>query len=96
MKAPVLVLVLNILGIFLAFVMMIFYILYEKKMLTAKVMTRIWTIFGITGIAYGIFVLSIERIIREVYPERYSIGAWIIISCGIIILMRVVIKKIRK
>ena len=84
--------IINILGLVLAILMCIFSILSTKRKLKPKIARIIWTIFGIAAVAYGSYILSVKEILREVFPQRhYSIGGWIAISIGAIILISILL-----
>lgn len=82
--------IINILGLVLAILLSIFCILSIKRKLEPKIIKIIWTIFGIAAISYGIYILSVKEILREIFPQKnYSIGGWIAISIGIIFVLTV-------
>ena len=85
----------TILGSAVALAMIIFWVLYEKGKLKPKVMEVVYACFGITMIGFGVYALFMKEILREAFPEEhFSVGAWIVISIGIIILIQLVIKKL--
>jgi hypothetical protein len=82
--------IINILGWVLAILFGIFCILCTKRKLEPKIIKIIWTVFGIAAISYGVYILSVKEILREVFPHKhYSIGGWIAISIGIIFLLTI-------
>lgn len=94
MKPAVLILITNSLGLSLGLTMIVSYILYTKGKLKPKALKRVLAGFGITGIAYGVYVLLAAQTMGEAFPkERYSVGAGIVISIGVFILLRLVFEK---
>jgi hypothetical protein len=78
----------NIFGWTLAVIGVIFAILSERGRIAPRLGNIIRIFFGIAFISYGIYVLSVKEILREVFPhERYTIGGWIMISFGLILLL---------
>lgn len=78
----------NIFGWILAILFVIFSILSTRRGFAPKLGKIIWIILGIATISYGVYVLSVKEVFREVFPhERYSIGGWIAISMGIVLLL---------
>ena len=87
--------IITILGSAVALAMIIFWVIYEKGKLKPRAMEVIYACFGIVMIAFGIYALFMEEILQEAFPEEhFLVGAWIVISIGIIILIQSVIKKI--
>ena len=72
----------------LAILMGLFAILSTKRKLKTKTAGIIWTVFGIAAIAYGFYILSAKEALKEIFPyKHYSIGGWIAILIGAIILV---------
>ena len=94
MKPAVLMLITNGVGLSLGLAMIVFYILYAKKKLQSKTLKKVLVGFGITGIAYGVYILLAAQTMGEFFPkERYSVGAGIVILIGVFILLRLVFAK---
>lgn len=94
MKPAVLILITNGVGLCLGLVMIVSYILYAKEKLKRKTLKSILVGFGITGIAYGVYVLLAAQTMGELFPkERYYVGAGIVILIGVFILVRLVFEK---
>jgi hypothetical protein len=84
--------IINILGWVLVILLGIFCILFAKRKLKPKILRIIWTIFGIAAIAYGVYILSVKEILRELFPQKhYSIGGWIAISIGAVVLISILL-----
>ena len=78
----------DVFGSFLALAMVIAYILFKRRKLGPRIFKMILTIFAILMLAYGIYQLSVADLLRTAYPKTYyTVGGWIAISLGIIILL---------
>lgn len=78
----------NIFGWILAILFVIFSILSVRREFAPKIGNLIWIILGIATISYGVYVLSVKEILKAVFPHKhYSIGGWIAISLGLILLL---------
>jgi hypothetical protein len=82
--------IINVFGLAMAILLCFFSILSAKHKLKPRIVMTIWTFFGIAVISYGIYILSVKEILRKIYPQKnYSIGGWVAISIGIILLLTV-------
>jgi uncharacterized membrane protein YbhN (UPF0104 family) len=94
LKPAVLILITNGLGLSLGLAIIVSYILYAKEKLKSKTVKKVLVGFGITGIAYGVYVLLAAQTMGELFPkERYSVGAGIVILIGVFILLRLAFEK---
>jgi cadmium resistance protein CadD (predicted permease) len=81
-------LVIDIFGWVMAIICVTFSILSECGRITPGLGKIFWIFFGIAFISYGIYVLSVKEILREMFPHvRYATGGWIGISLGILVLL---------
>jgi len=80
--------IVNLGGIGLAIVWVIFYILYAKGKLRPKTFHIIRAILGVVMMVLGFYVLSVVDTLQRIYPQKhYSVGAWIVIVLGILVLL---------
>jgi hypothetical protein len=87
-------LITNGVGLSLGLAMIVFYILYAKEKLRQKTLKKVLVGFGITGIAYGVYVLLAAQTMGDLFPkERYFVGAGIVILIGVLILLRLTFEK---
>jgi hypothetical protein len=80
--------IINLEGTGLVIVWVIFYILYAKGKLGLRTFRIIRATFGGVLIVFGLYVLSVVDVLQRIYPQKhYSVGAWIAIALGILILL---------
>ena len=87
----------SVFGSVFGLVIVIFSILYAKGKLKPRTFKITRTILGIVMLAYGVYLLSVRDILKSVYPEKhFSVGGWIAISLGIIIVFLPFLWKLRE
>jgi hypothetical protein len=80
--------IINLGGMGLVIIWVISYILYAKGKLRSKTFHIFRAIFGAVMIVLGFYVLSVADTLQRIYPQKhYSVGAWIVIVLGILVLL---------